>query len=140
MAKIQLMPGIERISGSIGDTTFRTVNGKTFVHRKAERALPVNASRKAKALYKRRMIVNECVCIVQSKMDDMLYAIHQRNKIRDRLEYLYDKNYRQIKARTKLQRAMLESYWERNGSETARECLGNGSVKKGKNICAKKTK
>ena len=130
MAKVTLMPGVERISGTIGNVTFRTMNGKTFMHRKSEPVLPPHATRKQKAQYKKRVIVNECVMMVQGEMDDVLEAIEQRKKIYDRIRHLYDRLAPEIKAQTKLQRAIVSAYWEHeNGTGLHRGNNGNGPAK-----------
>ena len=130
MARVKLMPGIESLSGTIGDVTFRTMNGKTFMHRKAEPVLPKNATRKQKAQYRKRVIINQCVVLVQAEMENVFAALEQRKKIYDAIRRLYDRYAPEIKARTKLQKAILSAYWEReNGTEMHRENIGNGSVK-----------
>ena len=133
MARVKLIPGIESLSGTIGDVTFRTMNGKTFMHRKAEPVLPPHATRKQKAQYKKRVIVNDCVVLVQAEMENVFEALEQRSRIYDTIRHLYDRYAPGIKARTKLQRAILSAYWERkNTSEMHRENIGNGSVKGGR--------
>ena len=130
MAKVRLMPGIESISGTIGEVTFRTINGKTFMSKRKEPELPKNATRKQKAQYKKRKLVDSCVVLIQSQMEDMLEAIDQRKKIRDRICYLYEKLSPEIKASTKLQKAIMSAYYEgENASGKHRENIGNGSVK-----------
>ena len=130
MAKIELIAGIERISGTIGDVTFFTRNGKTYMSKRSEPELPKNATRAQKAQYRKRTMVNACVELVQVQMDDMLEAIGKRKKIRDRMCYLYEKLSPEIKAKTKLQKAIMTAYYEgENGSEMHRENIGNGSAK-----------
>ena len=121
MAKVTLMPGIERISGTIGDVTFFTRNGKTFMSKRSEPVLPKTATSKQKAQYRKRVMVNECVVLIQSQMDNMLDAIEKRKKIRDRISYLYAKLSPEIKARRKLQKAIIMAYYEgENASEMHR--------------------
>jgi hypothetical protein len=130
MAKVTLMPGIESISGTIGNVTFRTINGKTFMSKRSEPCLPKGATREQKAQYKKRTLVNTCVVLVQSQMEDMLEAIAQRKKIRDRICYLYEKLSPEIKVRTKLQKAIMSAYYEgENGPRMDREKPENGPVK-----------
>ena len=130
MARVKLMAGIERISGTIGNVTFYTRNGKTFMTKRSEPELPKNATRKQRAQHKKRTIVNACVELVQVQMDDMLEAIEKRKKIRDRMCYLYEKLSPEIKGRTKLQKAIMSAYYEgENVSGMHRENIGNGSVK-----------
>ena len=130
MAKVKLMPGIECISGTIGDVTFFTRNGKTFMSQRWEPELPKNATRKQKAQYRKRTLVNACVELIQEQMDDMLEAIEKRKKIRDRICYLYEKLSPEIKARTKLQKAIMSAYYEgENGSRMDRENIDNGPMK-----------
>ena len=40
MAKIQLSPMFSSLSGTIGDMTFKTINGQTYAFQKAEPKLP----------------------------------------------------------------------------------------------------
>ena len=130
MAKVELMPGIESISGTIGDVTFRTINGKTFMSKRMEPALPKNATRKQKAQFRKRKVVDACVALVQAQKDDMLEAIGQRKKIRDRICYLYEKLSPEIKARTKLQKAIMSAYYEgENAPRMHREKSDNGPMK-----------
>ena len=51
-----------------------------------------------------------------------------RSKIKDRLMYLYNKYVKEIKAPTKLQKAIMEKYYEKV-SKNSRESLENGSEK-----------
>ena len=130
MARVTLMPGVESLSGTIGDVTFRTMNGKTFMHRKAVPSLPLNATRKQKAQYKKRVMIESCVVLVQAEMEDILEAIQQRKKIYDRIRHLYERYAPEIKARTKLQKAILSAYWEHeNGTGMDRGNIGNGTAK-----------
>ena len=110
MARVELMPGIESISGSVGQLTFRTMNGKTFVRVRQEAELPKGASRKQKAKYKRDRMLDQCIAILQDEMGDMLEAIRLRPKMRERLKRLYDKYAKEIKAPTKLQRKIMTEY------------------------------
>lgn len=140
MARVELKPGIESISGTVGNLTFRTVYGKTFVHKKAEPVLPEKATRQERAKYKRDVIIDQCVGILQREISDMREAIQMRPKIRSRLMRLYKRYAPEIKARTKLQRKMMTEYrakYHRRGSGAvvpcgskavvSRHCLENGS-------------
>lgn len=140
MARVELMPGIESISGTVGNLTFRTVNGKTFVHEKAEPVLPEKPTREERAKYKRDVIIDQCVRILQSEIEDLTKAVGMRPKIRSRLMSLYKRYAPEIKARTKLQRKMMTEYrakYHRRGSGAvvpcgskavvSRHCLENGS-------------
>lgn len=130
MARATLVAGIERISGTIGDVTFFTRNGKTYMSKRSEPELPKNATRKQKEQYRKRTLVNTCVELVQGQMDDMLEAIGKRKKIRDRICYLYEKLSPEIKGRSKLQKAIMTAYYEgENGTEMHRENIGNGPAK-----------
>ncbi len=130
MARVKLIPGIESISGTVGNVTFYTRNGQTFVTERSEPSLPKNATRKQRAQFKKRTLVNACVELVQEEMEDMLEAIEKRKKIRDRMCYLYEKLSPEIKARTKLQKAMITAYYEgENVSGKDRANIGNGSAK-----------
>ena len=101
---------IQSLSGSIGNIEFRTINGKTFVHERLDPELPKDATRKQKAMYRRRMIVNNCVSILQNEMEDIQEAIAMRSKLCDRIKYLYDKYAKEIKAPTKLQSKIIGEY------------------------------
>ena len=110
MARIELMPGIKSISGTIGNLTFRTRGGKTFVHAKAEAELPSRATRQQREKWLRTSVLDECVRIVQEDYEDMFEAIRQRPLIRQRLALLYAKYRAETSGRTKLQKKMLEAY------------------------------
>ena len=101
---------IQALSGTIGCITYRTMNGKTFVHARREPELRKNASRKERAAYKERTIVNECVRIIQDEMEDFVAAIQARPSIRAAMKRYYRLYSPEIKARTKLQREMLRAY------------------------------
>ena len=101
---------IQSLSGSIGNIEFRTINGKTFVHERCEPELPKDATRKEKAQFRRRMIVQQCVTILQNEMEDVQAAIAERTRIKDRIQRLYDKYVHEIPARTKLQRRIMGEY------------------------------
>ena len=104
---------IQSLSGTIGALTFRTVNGRTFVSERAEPVLPNKPTRQQRAHFMQRIIVNQCVEILQSQIVDLQEAISMRTKIRDRIVRLYKKHAPTIKARTKLQRAIMTDYYEK---------------------------
>ena len=110
--------GIERVSGTIGGLTYRTRNGQIFIHSAREPFLPKKASRAEKARYKREVIVNQCVRILQDEMEDWLEAIRMRPKIRDRIVRLYGRYVVEIKAPTKLQIAIMREYRQKYGKKT----------------------
>ena len=114
MARVFLKPDspIQSLSGTVGNITFRTMNGKTFMLSHAEPELHKDASLKEKAQYKRRMMVNACVRILQASMP-MLEAMQERKKMYDRLKVLYDKYAHEIKAPTKLQKKIMTEYYAR---------------------------
>ena len=116
---------IQALSGTLGDITFRTMYGVTHMYRRAEAELPKNATRKQRAQYKQRMIIDQCVMLIQSQIEDMETALAMRSKIKDRFRYLYKQYAPEIKARTKLQIAMMRAYHERydqeNGTRMDRE-------------------
>ena len=123
------MPGIKSISGTVGNVIFKSYkSGKTIMIRRPEPELPVRASRKQKAQYKKRVIVDACVAIVQEQMEDVFAAIEQRKKIRDRMTYLYDKLSPEISAKTKLQKAIMTAYWQGNGPRMDRKLSDNGPM------------
>lgn len=126
MARIELMPGIASISGTVGDFTFRTINGKTYVHRRNELELPEDATREEKRQYRRQHMIRQCVRILQDEMGDFERAIQMRLKLKSRIEGLYDKYCKEIKAPTKLQRKIMQEYrskWSKSG-----ESLDKGSM------------
>ena len=111
---------------------------KTFVFEAEGAGLPKNATRKQKRLYKRKCIINECVELIQRQVGDIDVALAMRTKIRDRMRSLYDRLAPEIKARTKLQRAMITEYKTRfdieNDSIMIREKLGIDSTTIGKEL------
>ena len=127
------MPGIDSISGTVGKLTFRTVNGKTFVQAKMLPELPEKPNRKEKARYRRAVLIDNCVCLLQAEYPDIREAILHRRKIYDRVAYLYDKYRKTIKAPTKLMRKIMEEYHAKNQlisgdvSKESRKCLENES-------------
>ena len=124
--------GIQRLSGKVGNLTYRTVGKKTFVFSTEVPELPKDATRKQKSQYKKRMIIDQCVMIIQQQME-LEVALAMRQKIRDRMGYLYRRLAPKIKARTKLQKAMMTEYYNRfsieNDSIMTREWLGIGPMK-----------
>ena len=130
MARVKLMPGIESISGKVGKMVFRTINGKTYVHEAGGPVLPADASRQEKAAYRKRVVVEECVYLIQKEMQNTLEAIRQHKKIYDRVRRLYDRFSPKIKARTKLQKAIMSAYYEPvNDPKLDRENKVNGPLK-----------
>lgn len=138
MARVTFEKGqrITHLSGQIGNLIYRTVGGKTFVFETEEAELPKNATRKQKRLYKRKCIINQCVELIQRRTGDLEVALAMRTKIRDRMRGLYDRLAPEIKARTKLQKAMMEEYDARfdteNESIMVREKLGIDPMTTGK--------
>ena len=130
MAHVTLSPLISSLSGTIGDMTFRTRNGQTSVFQKNPPRLPANATRKQKAKYKKQLIVDQCIKILQDEIGDILVAISRRQAIKKKVEYWYDKFAPKIKAKTKLQGEMLRACRDiGNVSRLDRESLENGSEK-----------
>ena len=115
MAKISFNPNqpIQSLSGSLGALTFRTLYGRTFVMERTAPELPKNPTRKQRAQFKQRTIIDQCVAILQSQIPDIQEAINLRPKIRDRIVRLYKKHAPSIKAPTKLQRAIMTDYYEK---------------------------
>ena len=113
MARIKFREGqpIQSLSGTLGNMTFRTVNGRTQVFQRAEPILPKNPTRKQRAQFKRQTIINNCISILQSQYEDIQEAMAMRPTIKDRLTYLYKKYVKDIKAPTKLQRAIITEYY-----------------------------
>ena len=129
MARIKFKEGseIQRLSGKIGNLTYRTAGGKTFVYATEIPELPQDATPKQKNQYKKRMIIDACVVLIQREME-LEVALAMRQKLRDRMDYLYKCLSSKIKAKTKLQKAMMEAYYNRfsieNDSKMTREKLG----------------
>jgi hypothetical protein len=114
MARIKFKEGseIQRLSGKIGNITYRTAGGKTFVFATEVPELPKDATRKQKSQYKKRMIIDQCVAVIQREME-LEVALAMRQKLRDRMDYLYKRLAPEIKARTKLQKTMMMEYYKR---------------------------
>ena len=131
MATVTFNPesGIQSLSGSLGRLTFRTKNGKTFVTERPRPVLPKNPTREQKRKYTRQTIIEDCLEILQSRMEDIQEAMRIRPKIKDRLEYLYAKFSPTIKARTKLQKAIMSEYYTRFNTEKSSRKQGNTSDK-----------
>lgn len=129
MARIEFKEGnkIQHLSGKIGNLTYRTVGGKTFVYATEIPELPKDATSKQKNQYKKRIIIDACVVLIQREME-LEVALAMRQKLRDRMDYLYKCLSPKIKAKTKLQKAMMEAYYNRfsieNDSRMTREKLG----------------
>ena len=115
MAKITFIPNqpIQSLSGSIGPITYRTMNGRTFMYRKEAPALPKNPTRKQRAQYRQRTIVDQCVTILQEQIQDIEKALAMRTTIRNRILRLYKLFAPGIKAPTKLQAAIMDAYYRR---------------------------
>ena len=108
MARVLLQDGIAGISGTLGNMTFRTMNGKTFVRSKARKELPPDATRAEKKAYQRAEIINQCVEILQQEIGDWRKAVEARKAIREKVVYYYEKYAPEIRARTKLQAKILD--------------------------------
>ena len=113
MARVELMPGIQSISGTIGNLTFRTRGGKTFVYSNLAPELPRRATRAQREQWLRRMVLEQCIRQIQSDYADMYEAIRQRPLIRQRLVTLYAKYRVETSARTKLQKQIMQEYGQR---------------------------
>ena len=134
MAHVTFNPNqpIQSLSGTVGNRTFKTRNGKTYMTQLPAPVLPKNATPKQRAQYKRLRMIDQCVMIIQGQIPDIREAIAMRSKIKDRLMYLYNKYVKEIKAPTKLQKAIMEEYDARyieKVSKNSRESLENDSVK-----------
>ncbi len=112
MARVTFKNGqpIQSLSGTIGNLTYRTINGKTFVHARGVMELSPKASKHEKALYRRRMIVDECVRIIQDEMEDFVEAIRLRPTIRAAMLRYYKMYAEECGSRLQLQRKMLGAY------------------------------
>ena len=138
MAKVTFNPDspIQALSGTLGDFTFRTVYGRTHVFQRPEPILPKNPTRQQRELFKQRTVINNCINILQAQYEDFQEAIAMRKKIKERLTYLYKKHAPDIKAPTKLQRAIMTDYYARfsasspSRSRTVLEPISNHSRSK----------
>lgn len=132
MARVIFKKGqpIQNLSGTIGRYTYRTINGKTFVHATKKRVLPDDASRKEKTLFKRESMLDQCTEILQNEMADVQEAIRMRSKIRSRLRSLYDKYREEIKGTTKLQTRIMSEY--RGKWQPCADPLQGGESSRGK--------
>lgn len=115
MARVTFNPNqpIQALSGTVGNLTYRTMNGKTYVYTRSEPELDKDATRKERAAYRERMIVDACVKIIQDEMEDFVAAMQSRQAIRAAMKRYYRQYSPNIKARTKLQREMLSAYRKR---------------------------
>lgn len=133
MARVTFKAGqpIQSLSGTIGNLTYRTINGKTFVRVRGEVVLASNASTEAKAAYRRKTIVDECVRIIQEEIDDMAAAIQARAGIRAAMKRYYEQFSTETGSRLKLQAKMLEAYRNRRQKQDLGSTrVGNESNKK----------
>ena len=133
MARITFNPNqpIQSLSGTVGNITFRTVNGRTHAFQRAEPLLPKHPTRKQRALFKQRSVINNCIAILQSQYEDIQMAIAMRTKLKDRLRYLYQKFVKDISAPSKLQKAIMSEYHARfsvTSTGQSRSKLGPSSV------------
>ena len=115
MARVEFDPNqpIQSLSGSIGRVSFRTVFGRTFVTKRPEPVLPKNPTRQQRAQFKKQTIIDNCLTILQEQIPDLQEAINMRPKIRDRIVRLYKKHAPNIKAPTKLQKAIMIDYYQK---------------------------
>ena len=127
MAKVTFNPDqpIQSLSGSVGALTFRTLNGRTFVRERTAPTLPKHPTRQQRDQFKRRTIIDNCLTILQSQIPDIQQAIAMRTKIKDRLNYLYKTFAPTIKARTKLQKAIMTEYHARFSATSSVHSRGN---------------
>lgn len=133
MARVTFKAGqpIQSLSGTIGNLTYRTINGKTFVRVRGEVGLASNASTEAKAAYRRKTIVDECVRIIQEEISDMAAAIQARAGIRAAMKRYYEQFSTETGSRLKLQAKMLEAYRNRRQKQDLGSTrVGNESNKK----------
>jgi len=133
MARVTFKAGqpIQSLSGTIGNLTYRTINGKTFVRVRGEVTLASNASAEAKAAYRRKTIVDECVRIIQEEIGDMAAAIQARAGIRAAMKRYYEQFSTETGSRLKLQAKMLEAYRNRRQKQDLGSTrVGNESNKK----------
>ncbi len=127
MARITFNPNqpIQSLSGTLGRDTFRTLNGRTYVHQRPEPVLPKNPTPQQRAAIRRKTIINHCITDIQRQYSDIRDAIAMRSKIKDRVEYLYDKFVTNIKAPTKLQKEILSKYYRKFSPTSPNHSRGN---------------
>ena len=112
MARVEFKSNspVQSLSGTLGYLTYTTRYGRTFVHTAHQPTLPEHPTRAQKAKYKRDIMLNNCICILQDEMEDILLAIQLRPKMRERLKRLYNSYAPLIKAPTKLQKRIMTEY------------------------------
>lgn len=112
MAKVTFKEGqpIQSLSGKLGNYVFRTINGVTRVHVQQLPELAKDATRAEKRKYRRKVMIEACVGLLQNEMEDVVAAIEMRTKIKDRISRLYDTYASEIKAPTKLQKRIISAY------------------------------
>jgi hypothetical protein len=113
MARVIFKEGqpIQSLSGAYGNMIFKQIHGETRVYRKPEPQLPKRATKEQKEKYKKQVMVNECMKIIQGEMPNMERAILLRETIRKRLQYLYKQYAGQYRSRLKLQAAIMSAYY-----------------------------
>lgn len=115
MARVKLMPGIESISGTIGNLTFRTCGGRTFVHAKVDPELPPRATRSQREKWLRTCVVNRCMRCIQGNYAEIREAISARALIRQRVVALYIMYRKETGSMTKLLKKVTMAYYEKYG-------------------------
>lgn len=126
MARITFNPDqpIQSLSGSIGSMTFRTVHGKTHVYRRTDPVLPKRPTPLQRERFRHQCIMNNCMQILQGQYRNIQEALQMRGTIKKRLEQLYRHYAPEVKAPTKLQKAMMTDYYQQYGTV-------NGSILEG---------
>ena len=103
--------GVEPLSGQYGKLVFRhQANGKNFVYRVAPVIAGKNATRAHRRVSKKHIVIEQCVEILQLQLPLSQEAIDLRKKIKERVEYLYEKYSPQIRGRIRLQARILKEY------------------------------
>ena len=127
MAKVTFVEGqpLQSLSGTVGNITFRTINGRTFARELTAPTLPKNPTRQQRDRFKRQTLINDCIAILQSQYEDIQEAIAVRPKIKDRLNYLYKSFAPTIKTRTKLQKKIMTEYYARFSVTSPCQSRGN---------------
>ena len=96
---------------------FRTRGDKVFAFAARQPELPNKPTRQQRALYKRALVINQCINILQDEFHDWTLALKVRPIMKNRLLRLYEKYAPDIKARTKLQGRILGEYRSKWNSE-----------------------
>ena len=93
MARVTLAPGLQGISGKVGNLVFRTYqNGHVHVHKANDYLTPRRRASPGELANRRRFgIVSSITARIQSGYEWADQAAHDRRNLRKRVQYHYDK-------------------------------------------------